>query len=182
VAHDVDQASSCLPNTTHTGNSSCYSTCATAFDYHAAGYSTLPDSAVNVSYGLPCSWEAIAALDTTCTGRFNASFPVSKDIAPSTDSPTLLTWIDDVQVGWDQCAVHGYCASCIDESGEVNSYCAAVLNFYSSATASVSALNDLEYWCDEGTRGVIKAGNFTEKCTETAMVGVSGACDLQGSR
>ena len=134
-----------------------------------------------MSYGVPCSWEAVADLDNVCLGSdstFNASFPVSKDLSPTIDDPTQISSIDDSQPAWDQCAVHGYCSVCLDDSGVVNSYCAAVLSFYESATASVLALNDLEYWCDNGRRASIKSGGFTDKCTRE-MRGVSGACSLE---
>jgi hypothetical protein len=149
-----------------------------------AGIDDVPDYAVNISYTMACTWMAIAALPTTCSGGYTPSFPTSNNLEPNYDSmgeaPVVMS--EGVQI--DNCGLHAICTSCMSETGELNKYCAAVAGFYmrgknsSMVDTNVAkvVLNDQAFWCLEDTIQRIEDGTFNKACDLTKAENEPGHC------
>ena len=184
TVNDLDQCSECTPDTSHTGNASCYSQCGTTCDYAAAGIDDVPDYAVNNSYTMACAWEAVASLSIACGGSFAPSFPASNNYEPAYTSKSEMPVVelDGLQV--DDCGLHAFCSSCIATDGTLNQYCAAVAGFYMRGRNesnvdidhALTALNDEEYWCQSSVLASIESSSFDSSCDEHLHPWEAGHC------
>ena len=126
------------------------------------------------SFVMPCSWQAVADLPTTCAGSFIPTMPINVSLdRPST--PENRTFL----FGCDQ---HSFCVGC----SQGNAYCRAVARYYhgvgvedhlsaalnestsfiSASTAAVALNRDLAFWCASGTLEAIENGTFQHTLPE----------------
>lgn len=105
-------------------------------------------SACNISdltWAVPCGFEAIRHMRSVCNDTFQPYYPVGSSNNPSNDASYQDITIDGVEY-WP-CNVHAFCYSCVDD-GKVNDYCKAVVNKYKSLYAAGDFFGELGDWCE----------------------------------
>eukprot|EP00622_Pseudochattonella_farcimen_P006005 FR741735.1.p1 GENE.FR741735.1~~FR741735.1.p1 ORF type:complete len:252 (+),score=12.76 FR741735.1:77-757(+) len=135
-------------------------------------FGTLCESAcstTNMTWGVPCAWEVISKLDQACdtiynnASNFTQFMPnASKNLGDSYYSeykynvasgggdyvPYAFNASID-STNWDDCNVHGFCYSCVDDDAETNDYCKAVISRYDTIYSASALFTNFEYWCGE---------------------------------
>lgn len=113
----------------------------------------------DVTWGVPCGWEAMSELTTTCAGNFSPIFPSdSKNNAPK--SQYQKAYVKATETWYDPCNVHAFCYSCV-EGGRVKDSCKAVITKYKTLYALSEFFTNLDsYWCDATILAEVENGTY----------------------
>ena len=131
-------------------NESCAASCASDLDR---------------TWGVPCAWQLIANLPSTCNSTFTPNVTAllhSQNIAPSEESHAQF------KVAYDEgtktatqydCNLHAFCSACSSANGTVNSYCAATVMYYNSFILDAHVLMYADdFWCRSDVLASIEKG------------------------